>query len=173
MRDGGCVRNACVEAACIAVGVAQAFGFLCEPIPVAVQVIAGGEATILPGDGSRRRPGFAGHLLVHYPGADTAVDLTADQFHAPDRGLLVPEPLVLPVPRDAFVGGIGFTLPTGTRMTYRELVDDVSWRALPAWHESSALTVAAIVRRMRAELADAPASVSCRRRPRQRGNFRS
>ena len=158
MRDAQCGRNSCVEAACIAVGVAQAFGYLCEPVPVAVCVRAGDQATVLPGPDSRRRDGFAGHLVVHYPGADTVVDLTADQFHAPRRGIWVPEPLIMPVSRDGLARGFGAELPTGTLIEYREMVDDVSWRSLPAWTESSNILIAVIVRRLRALLASSPTS---------------
>ena len=138
MRRGRCALNACVEAACIAVGVAREFGYLCEPVPVAVRVYAGREMTVLPGPGplARRRAGFGGHMVVHFPGANVLVDLTADQFHAPHRGLRVPAPLCLPVGREQLAEGIAVGLPHGeTTVTYQEMVDDVSWRALPAWTE--------------------------------------
>ncbi len=141
MRDGRCVRNACIEAGCIAVGVAQNHSYLCEPVPAAVCVSAGKEATVLPGVESRRRDGFAGHLVVFYPGADIMVDLTADQFDAPARGLHVPGPLVVSISRDDLAAGMQVHLPTGTTVQYREMVGDVSWRALPAWYESSRLTI--------------------------------
>ncbi len=161
MRDARCVRNSCVEAACIAVGVAQEFGYLCEPVPVAVRVVSATrkEMIVLPGADSRRRdrgrPVFAGHLVVSYPGAGTVVDLTADQFHAPERGIWVPEHLVLPVEREDLVAGFAVELPGGTAIEYREMEGDVSWRSLPAWRESSALLVAVAVRRLRASLAAA------------------
>lgn len=154
MRDQRCTINSCVEAACIAVGVAEAFGYLCEPVPVAVQVLAGDQAIILPGPGSRHRPGFAGHLVVDYPGADRIVDHTAGQFHRPDRALYVPPILVLPIPRSRLTPGVMFELPSGATMTMREMDGDVSWKAEEAWYESSALTIGVAVRRLRAALAE-------------------
>ncbi len=148
MRDAQCKLNSCIEAGCIAVGLAQSYGYLCEPVPVAVRVLHGNAATVLPGPTSRRRDGFAGHLVVHYPGADMLVDLTADQFHSPERGLLVPAPLLMPVTRDALAAGIEVTLPAGTQIAYQEMADDVSWRALPAWRDSSGVTIAAARRRL-------------------------
>ncbi len=140
---------------------AQRYGYLCEPVPVAVRVIGERAETILPGPYSRRRDGFAGHLVVAYPGADTVVDLTSDQFNAPERGLHVPAPLILPVSREDLTGGIEVTLPpAGTRIYYRELVDDVSWRALPAWTESSDLVIEIAKRRLDAVLAAPAASAS-------------
>lgn len=141
MRRAQCQPNACIESAGIGVGVAQRFGYLAEPVPVAVQVQAGNYAVVLPGPPGTpaSREGFAGHVVLHFAG-DTVIDLTADQFHRPDLGILVPGPITLPgCPREQLTEGVGFELPTGVAMTYRELVGNVAWRALPAWAESSAL----------------------------------
>lgn len=159
MRRFGCSLNSCVEAGCIGVGVAAAFGYAVEPIPVAVQVTNGREATVLPAlsgmrVGQRRRDGFEGHLVLYFPGISTMVDLTARQFHAPSRGLLVPGPLVGQVDRGELAGdGVVADLGTGTVIHYREMVDNVAWRALPAWRESSAMSITVIVRQMRERLA--------------------
>ncbi len=150
--------NCCIEAACIAVGLAETFGFLCEPVPVAVRVLSAShkQVTMLPGPGAGRRTGgFAGHLLVSYPGAGVVVDLTSDQFHTRKRGLLVPAPLVMTFDRDRLAGGVEVTLPSGTKIAYREMVGDVSWRALPAWTESSAIPIAIARRHLDAALAPA------------------
>lgn len=155
MRTALCKLNSCVEAGCIAVGLAERYGYLCEPVAVAVRVTSpsGREVTYLPGPDSRRQGGFAGHLVVTYPGVEAVVDLTADQFHAPRRGLVVPAPLVIPVGRDDLNPGVEVTLPGGTRIEYRELVDDVSWKALPAWTESSEMVIELAKRRLDAVLA--------------------
>lgn len=94
--------------------------------------------------------------MLHFPAVDVFVDLTADQFHNPRRGLLVPEPLCGPVTREQLAAGIAVDLPTGTTIRYREMVGDVSWRALPAWYEPSTLTTAIAVRNLRATLGASP-----------------
>lgn len=137
MRSFGCKLNSCIEAACIADGLAQRYGYLCEPIPVAIRVIGKRASVMLPGPDSRKGRGFAGHLIVYYPGADRVVDLTSDQFSLPEWDLLVPAPLGMPVTRDSLVNGVVVTVSSGLRIVYRELVNDVSWRSLPAWTESS------------------------------------
>jgi hypothetical protein len=143
MRRCECSLNSCVEAGCIGVGVARHFGYIATPVPVAVLVQAGGEATILPGPpGSRTgRSGFDGHLLLHFAG-DTVVDLTAGQFHAPARGLYVPGPITLPgCTRELLTGGVAVELPGGTTVAYQEMVGNLEWRHLPAWTGSSAITI--------------------------------
>jgi len=163
MHRCGAAPNSCIEAACVGVGVAREFGFLVEPVPVAVHVLAGGQATVLPSpDGSSKRDsGFAGHLILHFPGAGMMVDLTADQFHNPKRGLLVPGPMVGPVTREQLTTGFGADLPGGTKIGYRELVGDVSWRVLPAWAEPSTLMTQMAVRELRE-------TTTTRRRPPRR-----
>ncbi len=157
MRDARCKLNSCVEAGCIAVGLAERYGYLCEPVPVAVRVTSanGRVMTYLPGPASRRRGGFAGHLVVTYPGTPVIADLTADQFHRPEAGLVVPAPLIIPADRGHLVPGFEIRLPGGVRMQYRELVDDVSWRALPAWTESSDLVIDVAKQRLDVVLAAA------------------
>lgn len=154
LRGCGCTINCCVEAACVGVGVARAFGYLVEPVPVAVQVYAGNEVTILPGpDGhGKRREGFDGHLVLYFPTVGIVSDITADQFHDPKRGLHVPEPLTGDIPRDRLIAGIAAELPGGTTIAYRELVGDVSWRALPAWADPSPLTTHIAIRNLREAL---------------------
>lgn len=152
MRRVGCNLNSCVEAGCIAVGVARTFGYVCQPVPVRVIVQAGKQATVLPGAEFRRQGGFAGHLVVHFPGVDNVVDLTSDQFHAPHRGLYVPAPLVFPVGREDLTAGFGVALPSGTHISYQEMLGDVSWQTLPAWTGSSAFTINLAVRELRSEL---------------------
>jgi hypothetical protein len=156
--------NCCVEAACVGVGVAKAFGYLVEPVPVSVQVVAGRHATILPGPDGRRRSGFDGHLVLYFATAGILADPTADQFHAPKRGLHVPPTLTAPVPRDVLVAGVAAELPGGTTIIYREMVGDVSWRSLPAWAEPSALTTLIATRELREAL-----SASSRRHPTRHG----
>lgn len=143
MRRAQCRLNSCVEAACIGVGVARRFGYIATPVPVAASVQVGNYAVVLPGPPGTppSREGFAGHLVLHFAG-DTVIDLTADQFHRPDLGILVPGPITLPgCSREQLTCGVGFKLPTGVEMTYQELVGDVAWRALPAWTGSSDLTI--------------------------------
>lgn len=153
LRRCGAVRNCCVEACCVGVGVAREWGYLAEPLPVAVQVrnMQRRQATVIPGpDGtSRRRDGFAGHLVLYFPAAQALVDPTADQFHDPARGLLVPEPVWLHVTRDDLATGLVGELPGGTTLGYQLLPDDVSWRALEAWTGSSAVTTGLAIRALR------------------------
>lgn len=153
MRDAGCTDNSCVEAACIGVGVAHAFGFVAEPVPVAVRAVAGNTAIVLPGPNREgRRRGFDAHLILHFAG-NAFVDLTARQFNRPDRGLLVPGPIVVyDAPRDRLAAWATVPLRTGTTVSYRELDDDVTWRMLPAWTESSALTIRVATRNLRTAL---------------------
>lgn len=181
MRRCGSPTNCCVEAACVGTGVAREFGYLVEAVPVAVVVRAGRQATILPGpDGAgKRRSGFAGHLILHFPTAGLLVDATADQFHDPARGLHVPDPLTADVDRRDLAYGFVGALPTGTTIRYREMVGDVSWRALQAWAEPSTLAVRLAVRDLRqrlaggqampAETSSGAAAVGLRWRPRSTG----
>lgn len=156
MRRVLCRVNSCVEAGCIGVGVAREFGYIAVPVPVAALVQAGNEATILPGpaDSWDRRGGgggFRGHLLLHFAG-DTLVDLTADQFHAPARGIYLPDPIVVPCcPRELLAGGVAFEVG-GTTVTYREMVGNLEWQALPAWTGSSAVPIRLVVAEMRRRL---------------------
>lgn len=139
MRRAGCARNACLEAACVAVGVARLFGYRCEPVPVDVLVVAGRQATIVGGRGPRLDGDgkYNGHLVVHFPGADEMLDLTSDQFHDPGRGLHVPAPISTTVPRAELALGIRLDLPDpATSITYQE-TDDGTWRTLPGWAEPS------------------------------------
>lgn len=151
MRRCECTLNACVEAGCIGVGVARHFGFVATPVPVAVRVQAGNEATILPGPPGTRtgRSGFDGHLLLHFAG-DHVIDLTADQFHTPARGLHVPGPITLPgCTREMLADSVAFTLPTGTSVAYQEMAGNLEWRYMPAWTQSSAITIRLVVAEMR------------------------
>ncbi len=150
--------NCCIEAACIAVGLAETYGYLCEPVPVAVRVLSTRrkQATVLPRPGVDRRTGnYNGHMLMSYPGAGVVVDLTSDQFHTPERGLRVPAPLVMTLDRDRLASGVEVTLPSGTKIAYLEMAGDVSWRALPAWTESSAIPITVARRHLDAALAPA------------------
>lgn len=163
----GCTPNSCVEAACIGAGVSKAHGYLVEPVPVAVQVLAGNQATVLPGPAGRRgnsqRSGFDGHLILHFPAARVMVDLTADQFNSPRRGLLVPGPIIGPIAREQLAGQWAVAaLPTGTEVRYREMIGNVAWRALPAWRESSELVIGIADRALRAQLSGAKRGHSAR-----------
>lgn len=159
LRRFGCPPNSCVEAGCIGVGVSQAFGFVVEPIPVAVHVTNGCEATVLPAPpelrtSRRRRDGFEGHLVLFFPGASVMSDLTAVQFNDPRRGLLVPGPVTGKVDRTALAGeGIVADMENGTVIHYQEMVGNVAWRALPAWRESSAMSITVVARELREYLA--------------------
>lgn len=148
--------NSCIEAACIGVGVARAFGYVATPVPVAVRVQGAGKAAlVLPGPPGHRRTdfrGFEGHLLLHFAG-DTLTDLTADQFHRPTLGLYVPGGITVPgVTREHLAGGIEFDLPTGTSVAYWEMPGNVEWRSLPAWTESSDLPIRLTVAELRRRL---------------------
>lgn len=143
MRRWGCPPNACIEAACIGVGVARRFGYVATPVPVAVRVQVQNTAILVPGPPGTRpsRDGFAGHLVLHFAG-DVVVDLTADQFHRPDWGILVPGPITVPgCAREHLAGGVEFELPTGAAVAWQEMVGNVAWRSLPAWTQSSAVPI--------------------------------
>lgn len=133
--------NSCIETARIGVEVARTFGYIAEPVPVGVVATFGSSSVVLPGPPEIRRParhaadGYEGHLVLWFPG-DWLVDLTAPQFHHPELGVRVPEPLVLTIPRDVLASArIGGTLPTGTQIEYRELHGTVGWRLMKAWTE--------------------------------------
>lgn len=143
MRRCECAPNACIEAACIGVGVARRFGYVATPVPVGARVQAGNTAIVLPGPPGTRpsREGFGGHLVLHFAG-DVVVDLTADQFHRPDLGVLVPGPITVPgCTREQLGGGVEFELSTGVSVAWWEMAGNVAWQSLPAWTQSSGLTI--------------------------------
>lgn len=145
--------NSCIEATLVGVGVAQACGYLAEPVPVCALVHAGKQATVLPGPpGSPRQrgEGYEGHLLLHFPAANITSDITADQFHDPRRGLLVPRSVVFPATRAELVAGVEHGTGNGTRIIYAERVGDISYRAYPAWALPSPFTTAVALRNLRA-----------------------
>jgi hypothetical protein len=155
LRNGGDPANCCVVAARLGSDVARAFGYLPVPVPVRVRVQRGREVTVLPGPNGgvgRRGAGFAGHLVLWFPAVDGLVDFTAPQFHDPRRGLLVPEPLygVGVVTRQALERGFSVNLPTGVRISYREMPDEVGWKAEEAWAGVPPVVTGAVVRQLRA-----------------------
>ena len=158
----GVNRNSCIESTLVGRAVAQHFGFFTDPIALDVRVDSANHGTILlvpgPPGTSDRRPGFAAHLAVYFPGAELLVDLTADQFHYPSRDLHVPGPVVGRATRTELATWSGKTLRSGTTIHYRERPDDISYRTMPAWTGSSAFTIRLAVRAMY-EALDQPAPV--------------
>jgi hypothetical protein len=168
----GCLPNVCIEAARIGVDVAQAFGYIAEPVPVGVQVIAGDRAVVVPGPaGTPHRAsdrGFNGHLVLLFAGG-WFVDLTAPQFHRPDLGIHVTGPVVFggldrAVLQDALVE---VHADTGVTVRYYELVGNVAWRSPRnlAWSTSPpAIAVQAVLADLRNRLEQTSVKTAGQRR---------
>lgn len=94
-----------------------------------------------------RRKGFGGHLVV--VGDDWFLDVTAPQFHRPDRGIHVPG--ALSGPYDPADDGVEHSLDEGGLIRWLWRPEVARWRRTPAWRQDiphhSAETLSAAIRR--------------------------
>lgn len=129
--------NSCIEQSRVGVEVARRFGYLAVPVAVSVLVSAGKSVVVLPGPPGwgGRRGGFQAHLLLHFPAANIASDLTSDQFNRPANGMWFSGPIMWPCTREQLAGGVRLDVANrpGLSITYQERPDDVLYRIEPAW----------------------------------------
>lgn len=78
-----------------------------------------------------RRRGFGGHLVV--VGEDWFLDLTAQQLHRPQYGILVRHPLTGPY--DPAERGVEHLLDRGGRVHWYWRPEVKRWRTTPAWRQ--------------------------------------
>lgn len=151
--------NTCVASSRLGLAVLERFGIAGRPQPVlvgafnaeawelatsgvpierwpvsahSVGVAGTGATTRVPGDLR-----WDGHLvlIVRRPGRTRLlVDLTADQLGRPERGIVVPGPVLLGLPQLWTPKDPGLAqLKEGTVVAYRPNVSDRSWRDAPDW----------------------------------------
>lgn len=78
-----------------------------------------------------RRRGFAGHVVAC--GDGWFCDLTAQQFHRPERGLVVDAALAGPY--DPAVARVSHDLPRGAVLVWKWRPEVRSYRTTPAWRQ--------------------------------------
>jgi hypothetical protein len=163
-RKVGLPVNSCIEQTRVGVEVARRFGFLFEPVVVSVWVAAGGRHLMVPGPAgmSKRKPGFAGHVIGYFPAAQVAVDLTADQFDVPGAGMPFREPIGFPVERDQLPLGVKLTMVERQHLsiTYQELAGDISYRSEEAWVQPPGPVADLVELNLRAALAGTPTAAT-------------
>lgn len=76
-----------------------------------------------------RLKGFGGHLVV--AGAGWFSDMTAEQYHRPDRGIVLSTAIMAPLtPKSTEID-----LPRGGRLMYTWRPEVRSYRTVPAWRQ--------------------------------------
>lgn len=165
------IRRSCIAATRVGLEVCRYFGVPATPVatrcsvmnaPMAAAVRAGGELDVdelkaqgawwLDSEGTGRveEQAWDGHLvmLAGRPGAERLVDLSADQFTRPAKGIYV-EPYHVPHPGWPAV----LVSPEGVHMSYEPLGPEAarSYQGSPDWrrHERWRPIVAQIIRRLR------------------------
>lgn len=142
--------DCCIAAARLAVDLFQEYGVHVAPIvctvtgfnaPAARALVEGRppeaepDAQIVDIDTREDDPEkFAGHvaLVGKMAGKDIFLDLSAPQFHRPDKGILVERPVLLHLRPTRAAWEVTIGLSEGGLLRYRSHVND-SWRKAPAW----------------------------------------
>lgn len=141
--------RSCVETTRVAVYVAAYFGVTLEPHAVAVSVHTPDNWAALDGSGTMPDVGWSvgthgdgtidgllwhGHLIALAEQRRILLDISADQFSRPAKGLLVPGPVTMPLgPDDDLGAGIAAHANDGGFVYYVQSSGNEAWRNFPAW----------------------------------------
>lgn len=167
--------NTCVLHTRLGLDVLRYFGIHAQAEPVAVSAFTAdayaafqtgedltnvGYSVGVYGDGNTdRAPNgrlmWDGHLVLHVAHGPRLVDLTADQLHRPQHGLVVNAPIITPIFDPAAwdrTGAMTLTSPDGTVVLYQRM-DNAAWRRAADWTgpfpASTRALVAATIRELR------------------------
>lgn len=165
-------QNSCITATAVGVAALTRLGVSCRPLPCAawagnaaalpafierrplpldgwsVGIDPDAPASAVPDRGAsytepyRRGPsGWNGHLVI--AGDSWVLDLTAAQFHRPQRGIVVPGPVLID-PADP-TKSVAAPLPDGGALILLPRPELARWRRSPAWRDDDVPAVAADV----------------------------
>jgi hypothetical protein len=143
-------QYSCVETVRIGIEVGRYFGLEIKPLPVRLlyatadwwaaedKRTAPGWSAGVPGTGATYTRGHGdrwdGHLCGYAPRLGLLIDFSTDQYHKPNHGIVVDQPLALPVPREQLRGGVACDYSATVVCWYQE-TSDTQWRQFPAWRE--------------------------------------